>query len=279
MKARRSGIAGAAWVPGLPHLLHPNQSRSWEGLNKAYQLVGDRLRALKPDVIVIYSTQWLSVLGTSFQTAPRSQGVHVDDNWYALGDLPFDLKSDSELGETFASEISRYGLPTKTVNFESFPIDTGTIIAQQFLNPNADIPVSIVSSWVYADAEKSKLIGKTMRHLVERQGKRAFFVACSLMSGRYFTEDINPMEDKVSSPVDDAWNRKILGWLESGDFSTIEKESSTFAHESVPDMQFNAFHWLHGVLEGTHSKGWVLNYGPIWGTGASVIEFINEETP
>ena len=50
----------------------------------------------------------------------------------------------------------------------------------KFLNPKGTIPVSIVSSWVYADAEKSRQIGQAMRKEVEKSGKKVVVVACSL---------------------------------------------------------------------------------------------------
>src|SRR5205823_3285712 len=127
----------------------------------------------------LYSTQWLSVLGTSFQAHPHPKGLHVDENWYALGDLPFDFKTDSVLAESFASGVAAVGMPTKTVNFDEFPIDTGTIVALRLLDPKGTVPVSIVSSWVYADGAKSREIGRTMREEIERSGKRAFVIACS----------------------------------------------------------------------------------------------------
>ena len=89
-------ILKAAWTPGLPHVLNGEKSLSWKKLAEGYTKLGQRISELKPDVLVIYSTQWLSGLGTSFQTQPNPKGVHVDENWYELGDLPYDFKSDAE---------------------------------------------------------------------------------------------------------------------------------------------------------------------------------------
>ncbi len=264
-------IVKAAWVPGLPHILSKNKCTQWTELANAFTKLGERVREVKPDVIVLFSTQWFSVLGTSFQTNPNPKGLHVDENWYDLGDLPFNFKVDSALSTQFAEDYKGAGFPTKTVNFEEFPIDTATIVANHFLNPKGDIPVSIVSSWVYADHKAARTLGETMAKTVEKAGKRAVFVASSLLSSRFNSNDIDPNEDKIISSDDEA-NKKILHAIESGKWYASHDLASEFSRKVPTDMQFNAFHWLSGVLGSRPNFAEVLGYGPQWGTGAAVID-------
>lgn len=265
-------IVGAAWVPGLPHVLSPQKSPQWEAHHQALTRLRAEIDQIEPDALMIYSTQWISVLGTSFQAQPNPKGLHVDENWYELGDLPFDIKVDVALAERFAQQVQKAGLPTKTVNVEEFPIDTGTIVANRLLNPDNRYPVGIVSSWVYADAEKNRLIGAEMEKAVVDSGKRVFALCISALSTRYFTEEIDPRNDKVAASDDD-WNKKMLARWESGDWSGAHTLSQEYVKAVVPDMQFAGFHWLRGVLESRPLKGRVLNYGPLWGTGAAVVSF------
>ncbi len=269
----QGSIVGAAWVPGLPHILNPEKSAAWKNVSLAYSRLRENLEEAKPDTLVIYSTQWMSVLGMSFQTAPHLKGIHVDDNWYDWTDLPFDFKSDVSLSERFATSVSHIGYPTKTINIESFPIDTGTIVTLKGLDPQRKYPVSVVSSWVYADGDKSQAIGKAMQKAIFDSGKRVFVIASSLLSARYFTREISPELDKISAESDDSVNRKMLSLWESGDFDSARKFSAEFCKNTVPDMQFNAFHWLSGVLDRIPVRGNILHYGPIWGTGAAVVGF------
>jgi 2-aminophenol/2-amino-5-chlorophenol 1,6-dioxygenase subunit alpha len=265
-----------AWVPGLPHVLSAEKSSSWQKLHRAFVTLSEDVDRLNPDVIVLYSSQWLSVLGTSFQVQKNPKGVHVDENWHEWGDLPFDFYSDVELGRDFAKSVAGSGIPTKTVDYEEFPIDTGTIVALQYLNAKRKIPVSIVSSWVYANPESSRKIGEAMADTVHKSGKKALFVASSLLSARYFTDEIDPKEDKISTAGDDKWNQTLLGLMELGNLQELSKLSGTFTKEVPTDMQFNAYHWLTGALKGTGAKAKVLAYGPQWGTGAAVAEFFGE---
>ncbi len=262
----------SAFVPGLPQLLPPEKSEPWKKLNQAMTTLGQEVQNWGPDRIVLYSTQWMSVLGTSYQAQSRPKGVHVDENWHEWGDLAFDFPVDANLSMALVKETEALGYPARTVDYEGFPIDTGTIVALKFLNPLGKIPVSLVSSWVYADAKSSHALGGAARRVIDRSGLKTLVVASSLLTTRYFTDEISPSEDRVSSPSDDQWNQKILGLVETGSLSEIAALAPQFTIEAAVDMQFNGFHWLNGFWGNTQVEGRVVAYGPLWGTGAAVLE-------
>ena len=266
-------FAGAAWVPGLPQLLQPEKSERWAELRRATVALADEIAKAKAEVLVLSSTQWISVLGVSYQAHPNPKGVHVDENWYELGDLPFDFKTDVQLAAQFAEATNRAGMPAKTVAYDEFPIDTGTIVALKLLNAKVKLPVAAVSSWVYADAVASRKIGQVMRDTVEESGKRAFFVASSLVSARFSTSDIDPASDHVSRPEDDADNRHWPGLVENGNLEAASRQLVDNGKRLPLDMQGNGFHWLTGALSPENAPGRILAYGPLWGTGAAVIHF------
>jgi 2-aminophenol/2-amino-5-chlorophenol 1,6-dioxygenase alpha subunit len=266
-------IQRAYLVPGLPHLVSDKAVESWEMLRRALRQVGERVKALRPEVLVLYSTQWISVLGHSFQTHPNPKGLHVDENWYEMGDFPFDLRVDAMLGTRAAEVASSLGLATKTVNYEGFPLDTGTLVALCFLNPDNAIPVSIVSCNIYAGQEDSLTLGRAMRQAIEESGKRAVVAACTALSARFFTEEIDPGADRISRVEDDVWNRRVLDLIAQGKNAEVLTISSEYVRAAVADMGFKAFAWLMGVLSTPATAGNVLAYGPIWGTGAAVVEY------
>jgi 2-aminophenol/2-amino-5-chlorophenol 1,6-dioxygenase alpha subunit len=266
-------IQRAYLVPGLPHLVSNLPVESWETLRRGMHQAGERVKASAPDVLVLYSTQWISVLGHSFQTNPNPNGLHVDENWYELGDFPFDLQVDTTLGTRAAETASSLGLATKTVNYQGFPLDTGTLVALRFLNSDSAIPVSIVSCNIYAGQGDSLMLGRAMRQAIEESGKRAVVIACTVLSARFFTEEIDPRADRISRAEDDVWNRRVLDLIAHGKNAEVLTLSSVYAQAAVADMGFKAFAWLMGVLNTPATAGNVLAYGPLWGTGAAVVEY------
>ena len=112
-----------------------------------------------------------------------------------------------------------------------------------------------------------------MRQAIEESGKRAVVVACTGLSARFFTEEIDPRMDHISRAEDDAWNRRILDLIAQGKNAEVLTLSGDYAQAAVVDMGFKAFAWLMGVLDTPAAAGSVLAYGPIWGTGAAVVEY------
>ncbi len=272
-------LIGAAWIPGLPFVLKKEASLEWAKLAQGMEELSRRLEELKPDTIVLYSTQWFSVLGTSFQKRVHLEGVHIDENWYEWGDLPFKFSSDVTLSEKFESAVAKVGIPTKGIDYEEFPIDTGTVVANRFLNPQGKIPLSLVSSWVYATPEKSQLLGQTMRKTIEESGKRVFVVASSLLSTRFFTDEINPKQDHISNAEDTKRDQELKTIFERWDLEKDLARVTTISKEMPLDMQFNAFHWLRGILGPEKWKGETLAFGPQWGAGALVTAFTRGAKP
>jgi 2-aminophenol/2-amino-5-chlorophenol 1,6-dioxygenase subunit alpha len=64
-------VAGVI-VPTLPHpLLAPTANAGYARLRAAYDAARARISALRPDVLVLYSTRWPSVIGHQIQADPN----------------------------------------------------------------------------------------------------------------------------------------------------------------------------------------------------------------
>src|SRR5215472_15395716 len=141
-------------IPGMPHVMLPRESASRRELREACRVAGANVQEARPDALVIFSTQWVSVLGHLVQARPNPKGLHVDENWYDLGDLPYDFWTDPELARTIIDRGTGVGLQVRPVDYEGFPVDTGTIVALNFLNPRSEIPVVCVSCNIYSGRDE-----------------------------------------------------------------------------------------------------------------------------
>lgn len=268
-------LKAAALVPGLPHVLSPELNPHYASLAKGLAAVGDRFKAEGVERVIYYSTQWISVLGHLYQAKEKLKGLHVDENWYALGDLPFDFKVDVPFAKKLAAAASASGYQTKLVDYEGFPVDTGTIVADKLLNKGR-FKANMVSCCVYSDyADTVKLAG-TIQKMIDEDGVKTGVVCVSMLSGRFFTTDIDPREDHVSNTDDDQWNKRMLELFERGHFDQAEKLAPEYAGAARVDMGFKALAFLRGVGALKERKAAKLHaYGPLYGSGAAVVEFLN----
>ena len=140
-------IEKAYIVSGQPHiLLAPEKNKGWASLRASYEAVGREIERSGAELILIYSTQWFSVIGHLFQIDPKPKWVLVDQNWYELGEIPYELRMDPAFGKLYAETAKQHGLQASTVDYPGFPIDTGTVVALKLLNPDNAIPASIIKS-------------------------------------------------------------------------------------------------------------------------------------
>lgn len=267
-------IQKAFLVPGQPHiLLAPERNRGWASLRASYEAIGREIERSDAELLLLYSTQWFSVIGHLFQVDPNPKWVLVDQNWYEFGEIPYDFRIDPEFGERYAALCRDAGMQASTVNYHGFPIDPGTVVALKLLNPNNRLPASVVSCNIYAERDETRALGRAARTAIERHGKKTIVVAVTGLSNRYEVAEIDPAADRISSAKDDEWNRKILEMLSEGRLEDVAQVAREFGREANADMGFKALWWL-AALAGEHNRydGRVWDYQPVWGTGNALVE-------
>ena len=125
---------------------------------------------------------------------------------------------------------------------------------------------------MYADRAETLVLGKAAADALRATGKRGIAIAVTALSNRMFTEPIDPEQDRISSPKDDEWNRKLLEILEEGRLEDVSQLAREFIIQANGDQKMKAIWWLAAVM-GQHNRyeGQVFDYQPIWGTGAAIV--------
>ncbi len=274
-----SQLLKAYIVPGQPHpLLAPDRNAGWASLRRSFEAIGREIAKSGAELMLVYSTQWFSVIGHLFQIDPKPSWTLVDQNWYEFGEIPYEFRIDPEFGKLYHRICKEHGMQAATVNYHGFPIDTGTVVALKLLNPDNAIPASVVSCNIYAEREETRALGFAARAAIEAYGKKTIVVCVTNLSNRYEVADIDPAQDRISSQKDDEWNRKILEMLGEGRLEDVAQVARDFAREANADMGFKAIWWL-GAVMGEHNKydGKVWDYQPVWGTGNGIVELTPNE--
>lgn len=273
LRSNGSTVVAAFLVPGSPlPMVHPDNP-PWGRLADAMTRAGEHLEEAQPDTVVIYSTQWIAVLDQLWLTRERLEGVHVDENWHEYGDLPFDIRIDTELASAGVAATGEAGIKAKGVDYDGFPVDTGTIVAANFLNPGGRRPLVVTANNVYHDWERTQLLGRIAVDTARGLDRKIAVVGVGGLSGSFFRRAIDVTDDRIATETEDAWNRKILGLMETGDVDTLLAECPRYAQEARVDMGFKHLAFLLGALGDTFSGARVHAYEPLYGAGGAVVEF------
>jgi 2-aminomuconate deaminase len=264
------------YVPPHPHpLLAPNQNEGWGQLRDAYDTARKRIEDSDADIILVYSTTWPSIIGHQIQAHPEPKWVHVDDDFHFLGSMPYEFRMDSEFAESYRDTCEARGLVARTIAYDGFPIDTGSVVALKLLNPDNRIPACIVSSNMYANRAETIVLGKAAQDALAEQGKKAVVVVVSSMSNRMFTKHIEAHEDRIHSQKDEEWNQKILEFFADGRLEDISQLSREI-HGQIRVQKVVAYKpaWWMAAVMGQHNNyhGEVLAYAALHGSGGAVIQ-------
>ncbi len=273
-----SGIISGLIVPGLPQpLLAPEQNPGWRRLREAFAAAGEALRAQRPDVLLIYSVMWPSIIGHQIQADPAPSWVHVDELFHDLGSIPYTFRVDADFAETLRGAAEARGLRARTVAYRGFPIDTGSVVALKLLTPNNEIPACIVSSNVYSDRAETVVFGKAAADAARASGKRVAAAVVTTLSNRLFTDFIDPAEDRIHSPKDDEWNRKLLELLGDGRLEDVAQLSREI-HRQIrvhKVVNFKPMWWLSAAMgQHNHYTGRIFGYEALYGTGGAVVSLV-----
>ncbi len=267
------GLIAAFIVPGMPHpYLVPDANPSYRKVRDAYESVRAEIKRLKPDLLLLYSTQWLSVIGHQVQARAAPEWNHVDPEWHELGSIPYTLRMDPAFGAAYVAAGQQRGLEMRTVDYHGFPIDTGSVVALKLLTPKNKVPASIVSCNMYADRAETIVLGKAARDAVQATGKRVVAIAVTALSNRVHTDIVPFAKDRIHSLKDDEWNRKYLEFLGKGRLEDASQLAREFSGQANGDQKMKAIWWLSAVMGASNNyDGKVFAYEPIYGTGAVVV--------
>ncbi len=266
-------IVSAFLVPGSPLPFLQRDNPPWGRLADAMDMAGVALIKSNPDTIVMYSNQWMAVLDQLWQARPHIRGLHVDHNWHEFGELPYDIRIDKEYVHAVIQGTIERGIKSKGVDYDQFPVDTGTIVAAKFLNPDNKLPLLIGSNNVYHDWDTTLTLGQVCAGQAGKLKRKIAVVGIGGLSGSFYRHTINIQEDKIVSDAEDAWNKNILRLIEEGNPDLLSQNCSTFAAEARADMGFKQLAFLLGALGDHYAGAKIHAYGPIYGSGAAVIEF------
>lgn len=282
-------------APHPPHLVYgenPPQNRpkskgGWENLRWAYEHCRRTIKAYKPDVILVHSPHWQTVVGHHFLDVPRLEGLSVDPIFPHLFQFEFGIEVDTELAEACAEEGEKEGLVTRLMKNPKFRVDYGTITSLHLLNPDWDIPIVGISannspyyySHDFAQDQMIKL-GQATRRAIEKTGRRAVLAASNTLSHLHFDREPELPEDMSREYVFSAdqyfWDMRVIELLRDGKMDEAMAILPEFMEKTMAEVKSGSLVWMlsaMGYLDPPFPKpkADVHGYGTVIGTGNAVM--------
>ncbi len=289
---KKGEIVAGFIAPHPPHLVYgenppqnkPRSQGGWEPLRWAYQKCRDKIKALKPDVILVHSPHWMTTVGHHFLAVPKLNGLSVDPIFPHLFQYEFGLDVDVELAEACAEEGAKQGLTTKLMRNPNFRVDYGTITSLHMLNPDWDIPVvglSANNSPYYFDhnyaQEQFVKLGEATRTAIEKSGRRAVVVASNTLSHLHFDREPEIPEDMskeyVFSHEQYLWDMRFIDLMRQGKMDELMAVMPEFMEATMAEVKSGGLTWMLSSLGFPKMPAEIHGYGTVIGTGNVVAEW------
>ncbi|TWT08626.1 tRNA U-34 5-methylaminomethyl-2-thiouridine biosynthesis protein [Reyranella sp. CPCC 100927] len=279
-------------APHPPHLVYaenppqnePRAQGGWEPLRWAYERARKSIEALKPDVLLVHSPHWTTLVGHHFLGVPRLSGKSVDPIFPNLFRYQFDMTVDVALAEACCAETQELGLTAKMMRNPNFRVDYGTITTLHMIRPQWDIPVVGISannSPYYLDlntgVEQMETLGKATRRAIEKSGKRAVLLCSNTFSHYHFQEEPEIPEDMSREHPQSyqgyQWDMRMIELMRKGEIREVMRLFPQWVEEAFAEVKSGAFPWMIAAMDYPSIPAELHGYGTVIGTGNAVMEW------
>lgn len=291
----KGSIIAGVLAPHPPHLVYaenppqnePRSEGGWDVLRWGYERLRERIKAKKPDVFIVHSPHWMTVVGHHVLGLPHFKGLSVDPIFPHLFRFQYDVKVDVDLSLLIAEEGKKAGMTMKVMKNPDFRLDYGAITSNYLTNPAMDIPIVSISSnnspYYFSNEvgqEEMKKLGEATHRAVERSGKRAVLLASNSLSHRHFTTEPEIPEDMSAEHIyhhgQYLWDMEILKMMRQGRSQELIDCLPEFMDQASAEVKAGALTWMLSALGMPSYPAEVHAYGSVIGTGNAVVEWDHE---
>ena len=293
-REEKGSILSGWLAPHPPHLVYgenppqnePKSRGGWESLRFAFDACRQSIKTLKPDVIIVHSPHWQTVVGHHLLCVPKLSGLSVDPIFPHLFRYKFEMDVDCDLARAIFEEGRSAGLTMKRMENPEFRVDYGTIVALHMMNPDWDIPVLAISAnnspYFYDDdvAQDEMLkLGIATKNAIEKTGRRAILAASNTLSHLHFSKEPNPelpedmSREHIFSQPQYEWDMKVIDMLRRGDLDAYFKCLPAFMKETFAEVKAGSLTWMLSAMGMPKIPAKFHGYGSVIGTGNAVMEW------
>ena len=277
-------IVLAANITHVPSMFISEQDGPHKGCRQpaidGLMKIGDRIRDLGVDTIVIADTHWLVNAGYHINANTDCSGIYTSTEFpHFIRNLEYRYVGDAELGEAIARTATEMGTFTRChTNVPSLGLQYGTLVPLRFMGIDESIRIVSIAAWIYdAELEESRIMGEAVRKAVEASDRRVAFLASGSLSHRIAPNRV--VDDYLfrnSSPFNEKTDLMVLEMWEKGEIREFLRMLPQYAHDCSGEGNMHDTAMLFGLLgwDEYEGEGEILtDYFPSSGTGQCNVVF------
>ena len=235
------------------------------GIRAGALALGEALRALRPDLLVVQSSHWATPFLWFVTATPHHRGICRDPDASPPLALTYDRPGDPVFAEALVDGLRAAALPAVAAPEADPAWDYGSAVPLYLIDPDSRLPVVLVSTCMAGSLDDGLRLGGLVRSVAAQLGRRTVFIASSAFAAR-MVRGPQLWPPKAAQAAD----RHFLKLVEAGEIAAAKAALSAYAAASGIEMGGRPLATFLGCLDETaerHRGERFGDYGAIAGRG------------
>jgi 3,4-dihydroxyphenylacetate 2,3-dioxygenase len=247
-----SGIIATGIVAHVPTLSRAEIMPDFQNtLVEGERRLGERLRALKPDLWVIVSTHWVSTFNWFATLQANHEGICVADEAPDLiPGMPYKYRGDPAFAEALLEQWGDANIPAQRNETKNYHWDYGTFVPLSHLDPEGEIAVVGVPVVLMADIDECLRAGAAIQAAAKKLNRRAVVIASSAL-----THALVRGREHWPTPARVEADQAIINMLKRGDIESAINDFPEYAKQCVVEMGGRAIATMLGATRAVAADG------------------------
>ena len=258
------GLIAVAVAPHAPRLGVEERVPDFQrGLIDGLKQMGQVVRNLKPDLLVVHSAHWVTTFNWYATLQDPHQGVCVADEAPDLmPGTPYERKGDPTFARAFVAELKDAGIPALPNDSPHYQWDYASLVPLLYLDPQGEIPVVVIPTVLRGSLEEAIAVGRLLDRVAQGTGRRTVFIASNALS-----HALERGPDKWPTPERIELDRRLIDQLERGEVNVLLDWLPAYSRAAVAEMGGKVLAGMCGALAALQSRAGALR-GRLYGTYA-----------
>lgn len=247
-----SGIIATGIVAHVPTLSRAEITPDFQNtLVEGERRLGERLRALKPDLWVVVSTHWVSTFNWFATLQAKHEGICVADEAPDLiPGMPYKYPGDPAFAEALLEQWGDANIPAQRNETKNYHWDYGTFVPLSHLDPEGEVAVVGVPVVLMADIDECLRAGAAIQAAAKKLNRRAVVIASSAL-----THALVRGREHWPTPARVEADQVIIDMLKRGDIESAINDFPEYANKCVVEMGGRAIATMLGATRAVAADG------------------------
>lgn len=253
------GVVASVLAPHTPRMADESGAPEFvRGLVGGLRELGEGLRALEPDVLVVASAHWVCTFHWYVTRQAVHEGVCVAEEAPDLiPGIAYRRPGDPAFADALLTAAGAAGLPCRANDTPHFAWDYGLLVPLLYLDPAATLPVVALPTCLSADFAECARVGEAVHAAAASSGRRVVFVAsCALSHSLVRTPAQWPSEERRQLDA------RLVGLLCAGRAGEALDWLPEYNRQAVAEMGGRPLAVLLGALRRMAAGAAGRQYGP-----------------